>query len=86
MTEKFTWGDEKTPKENRNLERQVATEEDYNNYITNRINSAKDKWERWGYLAKVAERDKFKDGGFTLQYYKTGEEINWSVQIQTLKK
>jgi len=81
-TEKFRWEDEIAQEENPQLKEIPATEREYDEYITNKINSAKDKWEKWKYLAKVAERDKFIEGGFPLQYYRTGDEIHWSTTLK----
>ena len=82
MTQNFKWGDETIPKENRNLEKQVVTEQDYDNYMTNKMNSV-GRFERLRLLTDVAERDNLKAHGISLKYYKIGDEINWST---TLKK
>ena len=82
MTEKFTWGDEIQKKENLKLKEIPATEKEYNEYMTNKMNST-NQWRRLRLLEEVAERDSMKDNGFELKYYKIGEEIHWST---TLKK
>jgi hypothetical protein len=84
MTKEFKWGDEKIQEENLNLESKIVTEKDYNNYMTNKMNSA-GIFEKLRLLTEVAERDDFKQRGFSMQYYKTGERIDWCAQIQTLK-
>lgn len=81
MTEKFRWGDEEIPKENKSQERQTATEQDYDNYMTSRMNSAK-MFEKLRCLTDVAERDNLKAQGLSLEYYKTGDEINWSTTLK----
>lgn len=80
MTE-FRWGDEETPKENPSLERQVATEKDYDEYIINKMNSV-ERFEELRVRMELAERDDFKEQGFSLQYYKIGEEIYWSTTLK----
>jgi hypothetical protein len=81
MTKKFKWGDEETPKENKNLERQSATEHDYDNYMTNKMNSA-GRFEKLRLRTDVAERDNLKAHGLSLKYYKIGDEINWSTTLK----
>jgi len=85
MTKEFKWEDEKIQEENLNLESKIVTEKDYNNYMTNKMNSA-GIFEKLRLLTEVAERDDFKQRGFPVQYYQKGKEIYWSFQIQTLKK
>jgi hypothetical protein len=85
MAERFRWGDEGIPKQTVNLERQVATEKDYDECMTNKINSAKG-FEKLRLLTDVAERDNLISQGIHLGYYRNGDKVYWSAQIQTLKK
>ncbi|MFA5070966.1 MAG: hypothetical protein WC511_01180 [Candidatus Pacearchaeota archaeon] len=77
MTEKFTWEDEKTPKQNPSLERQVATEEDYDKFIDEKKKSL-DEFEVGQYLEDFEQKEMLKKREITLKYFRMGNEVYYS--------
>ena len=85
MTEKFKWGDETIPKENRNLERQVATEQDYDNFIDEKKKSL-DEFEIGQYLEDFEQKESLKKRGISLKYHKVGDEVYYSFNVKPSSK
>ncbi|MCK9568038.1 hypothetical protein M0R72_03730 [Candidatus Pacearchaeota archaeon] len=81
MTEKFKWGDETTPKENHNLEKQVTTEQDYNDFIEEKKKSL-DEFGIGQYLEDFEQKESLKKQGISLRYYRVRDEVYYSFNIK----
>jgi hypothetical protein len=81
MTKKFKWKDEETIEGNKNLETQIVTEEDYNNFIDEKKKSL-GEFEIGQYLEDFEQKESLKKKEISLRYYRIGDEVYYSFSVK----
>lgn len=63
------------------LERQIATEDEFDKYIVNKINSA-DEFGATEFLEDFTQKESLKKQGIKLDFYKKGDKVYYSFLIK----
>lgn len=67
------------------LERQIATEKEFDKYVMDKINSSSSVYEAAPFLDDLKQKTALKMQGIKLDFYKEGEKVYYSFRTNSLE-